>query len=58
MSAEMALSGVTSIIPADEVIDAMMKVGRKMPYEHKETGLGGIAKTPTGKKIKEELFSK
>jgi L-serine dehydratase len=56
-AAEMALSGVTSIIPADEVIDAMMKVGRKLPYELKETGKGGIAGTKTAKKIKKRIFS-
>jgi L-serine dehydratase len=56
-AAEMALSGVTSIIPADEIIDAMMKVGRKLPYELKETGKGGIAATKTGKSIKKKLFS-
>jgi L-serine dehydratase len=56
-AAEMALSGVISIIPADEVIDAMMKVGRKLPYELKETGKGGIAGTKTAKKIKKRIFS-
>ncbi|NHJ23248.1 MAG: L-serine ammonia-lyase, iron-sulfur-dependent, subunit alpha [Candidatus Lokiarchaeota archaeon] len=56
-AAEMALSGVTSIIPADEIIDAMMKVGRKLPYELKETGKGGIAATKTGKMIKRRIFS-
>ena len=56
LAAEMALSGVTSIIPADEVIVAMMKVGRKIPYELKETGKGGIAGTKTGKRIKKEIF--
>ncbi len=54
--AEMALSGVCSEIPADEVIEAMMKVGRRLPVEIKETGLGGIADTPTGRKIKTRLF--
>jgi len=57
LAAEMALSGVTSIIPADEVVDAMMKVGRKLPYELKETGKGGIAASKTGKRIKKSLFS-
>jgi L-serine dehydratase len=57
LAAEMALSGVRSIIPADEVVDAMMKVGRKLPYELKETGKGGIAATKTGKRIKKSLFS-
>jgi L-serine dehydratase len=57
LAAEMALSGITSIIPADEVIDALMKVGRKLPYELKETGKGGIAATKTAKGIKKRLFS-
>ncbi len=57
LATEMALSGLTSIIPADEIIDAMMKVGRKLPYELKETGLGGIAATKTGKRIKKSIFS-
>jgi L-serine dehydratase len=57
LAAEMALSGVTSVIPADEVIEAMMKVGRKLPYELKETGKGGIAGTKTGKEIKRKIFS-
>jgi len=57
LAAEMALSGVTSIIPTDEIIGAMMKVGRKMAYELKETGKGGIAATKTGKKIKKNLFA-
>ena len=48
--AGMVLSGVCSEIPADEVIEAMMKVGRQLPVEIKETGLGGIADTPTGRK--------
>jgi L-serine dehydratase len=34
----------------------MMKVGRKIPYELKETGKGGIAGTKTGKRIKKEIF--
>jgi L-serine dehydratase len=57
LAAEMALSGVSSIIPADEIISAMMVVGRKMPYELKETGKGGIAATKTGKRIKKNLFA-
>ena len=57
LAAEMALSGVCSIIPVDEIISAMMMVGRKMPYELKETGKGGIAATKTGKKIKKNLFA-
>ncbi len=58
LAAEMALSGVTSIIPADEVVMAMKKVGDLMPSILKETGKGGIADTPTGKKIRNQIFKK
>ncbi len=56
LSAEMALSGVTSIIPVDEVITSMMHVGLALPVDLKETGKGGIAKSPTGKRIKKQIF--
>lgn len=56
LAAEMALSGVESVIPADEVIEAMMNVGKKLPSELKETGLGGIADTPTGHRIKQDVL--
>ncbi len=56
LGAEMALSGVTSLIPADEVIEAMMKIGRKMSEDLRETGNGGLAATPTGKRIQKEIF--
>ena len=58
ISADMALAGVKSIIPFDEVVEAMYKVGKSLPYELRETALGGIAGTPTGIKIKEEIFGK
>lgn len=54
-SAELALAGVESLIPADEVIVAMKKVGDALPCELKETSLGGLATTPTGCKIKSQL---
>ena len=50
-SAQMALAGLESVIPADEVVTAMAKVGRIMPLELRETGEGGIADTPTGRRI-------
>lgn len=56
LAAEMALSGVTSIIPPDEVVMAMKRVGDLLPNVLKETGKGGIADTPTGKKIKRQIF--
>lgn len=45
--ADMALAGITSVIPADEVIDAMRAVGESMPSSLRETGQGGLAATPT-----------
>ena len=56
LSADLALGGMESVVPPDEVIEAMYKVGKKLPAEMKETALGGIAATPTGKKIQEEIF--
>ena len=58
LSADLALAGMVSIIPADEVIDAMFKVGRMLPMQLKETSQGGIAATPTGKEIKNHIFQK
>lgn len=58
ISAEMALCGVESIIPFDEVVEAMYKVGRSLPFELKETALGGLADTETGRRIKKEIQEK
>lgn len=49
--AEMALSGVKSRIPCDEVIDAMGEVGKLMPASLRETGHGGMAATPTARRL-------
>ena len=54
--AEMALAGVQSAIPADEVIVAMKRVGDSMPAALKETAEGGLAATPTGRKLHELVF--
>ena len=43
-----------SRIPIDEVIEAMDKVGRNLPAQLRETGLGGLAGTPTGEAIKQK----
>ena len=56
LSADLALGGMESVVPVDEVIEAMYRVGKKLPMELKETALGGIAVTPTGKKIQQEIF--
>ena len=55
LAIDMALAGIKSIIPADEVITAMGEVGRSIPESLRETARGGIAATPTGKKIAERL---
>lgn len=47
VSAEMTLAGVDNLIPFDEMVDVMYKVGRSLPYELRETALGGIAASPT-----------
>lgn len=54
-AADMAMAGIASKIPPDEVIDAMKAVGRGMSEAIRETGLGGIAGTPTGQAIAEKL---
>ncbi len=50
-AATMALAGVRSVVPPDEVVDAMGAVGRELPASLKETAVGGLAATPTGKRI-------
>ena len=57
-AADMALAGVASVIPPDEVIEVMHEVGQQMPESLRETGIGGLAGTPTGEKIKEQILGK
>ena len=54
--AQTALAGVESVIPMDEVVDAMIKIGEAMPRSLKETADGGLAMTPTGCRIRNELY--
>lgn len=54
-AAEMALAGIKSVIPPDEVVEAMAEIGRLMPVALKETSDGGLARTPTGRAIAERL---
>jgi L-serine dehydratase len=54
-AADMALAGVRSVIPGDEVIQAMLEVGSAMPEAFRETAKGGLANTPTGRNIMKEL---
>lgn len=56
VAADLALAGITSTIPCDEVIDAMYRIGEAMPTIFKETGEGGLAATPTGRKYAEQIF--
>ncbi|MFK2824959.1 L-serine ammonia-lyase, iron-sulfur-dependent, subunit alpha [Bacillus sp. B190/17] len=56
VAADMALAGVTSRIPCDEVIDAMYKIGQTMPSALRETAGGGLAATPTGRKLEEKVY--
>ena len=55
-AAELSLAGISSAIPADEVIWAMKKVGDSMAASLKETGEGGLAATPTGKALRQQVF--
>lgn len=55
-SADLIMGGMKVVIPADEVIQAMYKVGKQLPEELKETALGGVAATPTGKKVYDTIF--
>ncbi|MFI2856134.1 L-serine ammonia-lyase, iron-sulfur-dependent, subunit alpha [Paenibacillus sp. JSM ZJ436] len=55
-AADMALAGVRSVIPSDEVVEVMLEVGTAMPSKHRETAKGGLAQTPTGKKILKDLY--
>ncbi len=50
-AAEMALAGIGTVIPCDEVIDAMRAVGDALPPALRETGEGGLAATPTARRL-------
>ena len=56
VAADMALAGITSRIPCDEVIDAMYRIGLSMPTALKETAQGGLAATPTGRELEAKIF--
>ena len=56
VAADMALSGIRSVIPFDEVVLAMRHIAREMPDTLKETATGGLATTPTGLSLAREIF--
>ena len=58
VAAELALAGIPSAIPPDEVIAAMKKVGDAMAPALKETAEGGLAATPTACRLREELLGR
>ncbi len=55
-SADMALAGIRARIPADECLDAMREVGDALPAALKETAGGGLAATPTGRRLRDQVF--
>lgn len=58
VAADMAMAGVKSVIPVDDVIDAMNRIGRSLPSALKETAEGGLATTKTGLRLAKEIFGK
>ena len=56
IAADMALAGIESKIPVDEVVDAMYQVGASMPTAFRETAKGGLAATPTGRRLSKKIF--
>lgn len=57
ISADLAFAGQTPGIPPDEVVDAMYRVGRKLPMELRETALGGMAAEPAARAIAKKLLA-
>ena len=57
LAAHMTLAGVKSVIPVDEVIEAMNQIGKMMPTALKETAEGGLAVTETGLRLAKKIFS-
>lgn len=58
LSADLALAGIKSLVPFEEVCQALNDVGESMSFRLKETALGGIAATRTGERIKKEFYEK
>jgi L-serine dehydratase len=56
LGSELALANIKSQIPADEVIGAVREVGQALPEGLRETGKGGLANTPTGKRLRSKLL--
>jgi len=57
-TADLVMCGIKSIIPFDEVVETMNRVGKQIPHELRETGLGGLAITKTAKQYEKEIFNR
>jgi L-serine dehydratase len=57
IAVDLAMAGVESVIPADEVIDAMAQIGKRMDERFKETAQGGLAATPTGRRLAQLVWA-
>lgn len=57
-AADMALAGIQSVIPFDEVVEAMYRIGKALPASLRETALGGLAVTPTGLRLQKQILGK
>ncbi|NLB19584.1 MAG: L-serine ammonia-lyase, iron-sulfur-dependent, subunit alpha [Clostridium sp.] len=55
-AADLVLAGVKSRIPFDDTVDAMYQIGKLMPEALRETGVGGLAGTKTGRALRDEIF--
>jgi L-serine dehydratase len=55
-TAEMVMAGVRSLVPFDEMVEAMYKVGKSLPCSLRETAMGGTAATPTGERLKKDIL--
>ena len=55
-AAQCALAGVRNVIPSDEVVLAMRDIGNQLPMALKETGVGGLAGTPTGQRLRHTIM--
>lgn len=58
ISAEISLAGIGELVPFDQVVEAMYKVGKSLPFELRESALGGMAATPAGCTLCQKIFPK
>lgn len=56
LGADMSMAGIKSVIPVDEVIDAMYRIGKSLPKSIRETAGGGLATSPTGLHLKHKIY--